>query len=557
MKKIFIYLFIIFHFLPGSPALFAQESIFTGFKSDMEKADAYYRSQAYPDAIRLYERLIDKNKGNSTIYLKLANALYMNREMTSAVSEYNLYEQKDGIFNQNEIIRYASALQATGDYDNAVKWFQKYLDLKPNDREILKRIWQLQNIEYLYEDSIHYTIHPISINTQHDELCPAIYKHSLVFISNREEVNAIQRIDATKNKPFYRWHSSNITKDSIQGEVTREYEDPKPFGTSIHAKYHKGSISFFPGGDSMVYVRTSFDPDNSGESNSQIFFARKEGKHWKELAAFPYNSLDYSVNHPALTENGNKLYFSSDMPGGFGGMDIYISDYINGQWSEPVNMGAEINTSQNENYPVIQNNKLYFSSDGHPGLGGFDIFIANDTEKGIDIHNMGYPANTNYDDFGLVLDKTGSFGYLVSNRNQEINNDNIFEIYINKPSYPLLVSGSIRYRNTNLKDSTAQLNPLVFAELELIDFSEDAIVEETSSDAEGDFTIEIPYEGQFKLRVTEKSFGVAVVSMEIPRNPEDFLNYEIVIVKELFKTDKEKGNNYITKPEEGISFQDQ
>jgi len=557
MKKVFLYIIIILHFLPACPALLAQESIFTGFKKDMGKAEALYNAQAYPDAIQIYTRLVDQNKGNARVHLMLANAQYMLRNMAMAVSEYDLFEQEGGIFDETEIFRYASALQAIGNYDDAIIWFQKYLDVKPNDREIRKRIWQLHNIEYLYEDSIYYTINPLSINTQNDELCPAIYENSLVYISNVEEVQAVQHIDAAKNKPFYNWYFSNISKDTIREEITLEYADPKPFGASIQARYHKGSISFFPNGDSMVYVRTSFDPNNSGESNSQIFFARKEGRQWKELASFPHNSIDYSLNHPALAENGKKLYFTSDMPGGYGEFDIYSSEFINGQWSDPVNLGPEINTSKNDKYPTIHNNKLYFSSDGHPGLGGVDIFIANNTEKGINIHNIGFPINTNYDDFGLVLDKTGSFGYLVSNRYQEISNDNIFEIFINKPSYPLLVSGRIRYKNTNLKDSTVQLNRLVFAKLELIDILNDAIVEETRSDAKGNFTIQIPYEGQFKLKVTEKSFGVAVVSMEIPRNPADYLNHDIIIVKDLFKIDVNKENNYKKEPGEGISYLDE
>ncbi|MCK5700644.1 MAG: PD40 domain-containing protein, partial [Cyclobacteriaceae bacterium] len=400
-----------------------------------------------------------------------------------------------------------------------------------------KRIWQLQNVKYLYEDSIIYILKSISINSLNDEFAPAIYKNSLVFASNTSKVKVIGRIDATNDKAFYNWYISNRTIDTTDRNVIIEYSKAEKFGKDIRAKYHKGSISFYPAGDTMVFAKTCYHHNDSKKYTTGIFFAKKENEQWTEFAIFPFNSLDYSINHPAISEDGKTIYFVSDMPGGKGGTDIYSSNFIKGKWTSPQNLGAEINTSQNDSHPFIKKNTLYFSSDGHPGFGGLDIFSVNLKDRPIEVLNFGFPINTHYDDFDLILDKTGIFGYLVSNRNNEDNtNDDIFEVYINKQSFPLIVNGKIKYKSSNIIDSTSEMVLLSNAKLELIDKSQNSIVYVTHTNAVGNFSIEIPYDSQFLLKVTQENFGVAIVSMEIPKNNLDHSNHEIVIVKDLFKS---------------------
>ncbi|MCK5372417.1 MAG: PD40 domain-containing protein, partial [Cyclobacteriaceae bacterium] len=370
-----------------------------------------------------------------------------------------------------------------------------------------------------------------------DEFTPAIYKNSLVFASNNSKVKVIGRIDATNDKAFYNWYISNRTIDTTDRNVIIEYSKAEKFGKDIKAKYHKGSISFYPAGDTMVFAKTCYHHNDSKKYTTGIFFAKKENEQWAEFAIFPFNSLDYSINHPAISEDGKTIYFVSDMPGGKGGTDIYSSNFIKGKWTSPQNLGAEINTSQNDSHPFIKKNTLYFSSDGHPGFGGLDIFSVNLKDRPIEVLNFGFPINTHYDDFDLILDTTGIFGYLVSNRNNEDNtNDDIFEVYINKQSFPLIVNGKIKYKSSNIIDSTSEMVLLSNAKLELIDKSQNSIVYVTHTNAMGYFSIEIPYDSQFLLKVTQENFGVAIVSMEIPKNNLDHSNHEIVIVKDLFKS---------------------
>lgn len=537
MKKLFLHIIFVGLLMFFHTSLIAQESIFTGLYGNLKKADDLYQKQAYSEAIILYKRLVDKNEEDVSLILKIANAYYLSNEMNMTVQWYERYHATGGALNKTEMLRYANSLQTTGNYDKSINWMQKYLSQVPDDFEIPKRIWQLQNIKFLYEDSIYYNVKPLTINTLNDEFAPVIYKNSIIFVSNDVKVSIIARKDASTDKPFFNWYISNSIKDTINTSMIIDYSEKKIFARDIKAKYNKGAISFYPGGDTMVFARTGYRHNNSQEHTTQLFFARKQGKRWLEYATFPYNSEDYSVNHPSISEDGKTLYFVSDMPGGKGGTDIYCSNFIKGKWTKAKNLGDGINTKLNESHPFIQNNILYISSDGHPGLGGLDIFRINLNNRPIELHNFGFPVNTHYDDFDLILDKNGAFGYLVSNRNNKVNtNDDIYEVIINTLSFPLIVKGEIKYKNNNLIDSASEMIILSNAKLELIDKYPERVEFVTNTDAEGNFTLEIPYESQFLLRVFHENFGVAIVSMEIPGNNVDYSNYEIVIIKELFKS---------------------
>lgn len=535
--------------------LFAQESIFNGFRSDFKKANDFFENGAYHDAASLYTLLINHKKGDNTLHMKIGNSYFMVNKMDLAVSAYTKYEEGGGEFNKNEKLQYADALQAIGEYEMAIQWFQKYLHENSEDEEISLRIWQLQNIQYLYEDSIFYTIKRLPVNSKNDEICPTLFGNSVVFASNRETAQAFSRIDAN-NKPFFRWYISAFsTTDDIE---IMEYTNEKSFGSNINTKYHNGAIFFYESGDSIVFVRTAKTLSKSIMSPTQIFFARKDGNSWIEFDSFPFNSVHYNVNHPALSEDGKTLFFSSDMPGGNGGMDLYKTELVNGQWTNLQNMGDRINTRRDDKYPFIRNQTLYFSSNGHPGFGGSDIFEVNLNDNLMEVVNPGYPLNSKADDFGLVLNKTEKFGYMVSNRNQENANDDIFEVFLSKPTYPLTISGKIKYKIVDVNDSaSSEMQKLDFAKLELIDKLKKSKVHETESNADGSFTIQIPYEGQFILGVNKKDFGEAIVSMNIPRNPKYYLNHDIVIVKDMFGALSEAESHISTIKQENPSIYDQ
>ena len=150
------------------------------------------------------------------------------------------------------------------------------------------------------------------------------------------------------------------------------------------------------------------------------------------IEAVPFNDREYSVGHAALTADGQTLYFASDKPGGYGGVDIYksVRDQ-SGNWAAPTNLGPSINTSGDEMFPFVSNDgTLYFSSNGHLGLGGLDVFSATavSTKEGWSApENLGFPINTNSDDFGYIIDKENKNGYFVSNRAGGKGDDDIYK----------------------------------------------------------------------------------------------------------------------------------
>ena len=148
----------------------------------------------------------------------------------------------------------------------------------------------------------------------------------------------------------------------------------------------------------------------------------RKRSEWIEsgITLFRYNSQEYSLSHPSISTDGQTLYFVSDMPGGFGGQDLYKCLWSKTGWSRPQNLGDKINTTGNETAPFIHNNQaLYFASDGHAGFGGLDVFkILMVNKKVVEIQNIGYPVNTPFDDFGLILNQEGTHGYFASNRIQ-------------------------------------------------------------------------------------------------------------------------------------------
>ena len=225
------------------------------------------------------------------------------------------------------------------------------------------------------------------------------------------------------------------------------------------------------------------------------------------------------------------------MKGGFGGSDIYRCEFRNGSWTQPVNLGRQINTSYDEISPFLQaGNTLYFSSNGHAGLGGLDIFkIQQNDSKWGEVVNLGYPINTCADEFGVIVDSMSTHGYFSSNRKNTGFNDDLYEFDMDLQQYPLTIAGLVHAKENNFTDST-QLLPFAHARLLLIDNIRNVTIYETSTDEKGNFSIVVPHFSKYRISLIGVDGHEHVVSLEIPKNRKMNSKHEIVIVKDFFQS---------------------
>jgi len=512
----------------------AQETVFTMMRSDDAKADAFYAAHDYRHAVNLYEGIATRS--DAVHYaLVIARCYYHLHQPRDAAHWFEKFLAANKSLPADDVFLFAETLGTLKQYDRAIQFYTQYQSLK-GDEVTQKKIWRLKNKEYLYEDSIHYTVKKLTSNSQASDFAPAVFGDGLIFLSNRERVTLVQNTGAG-SQPFFRWYATRHQVDSLNLANATVYDNPVLFGKSLGVRFQHGPVAFYDSLRRMAYVASG--PPSSRDRNKrtlQLFFAECEGTEWKTKGAFVYNSTDYSIHAVAVSEDGKTLYFASDMPGGVGGQDLYVSTFHNGQWGKPTNLGEPVNTVGDESYPALSGTTLYFTSNGHAGLGGLDVFSARrETEGFSEAQNLGYPINTNFDDFALSLNADGSKGYFSSNRQQD--NDDVYEVTIDLQSYPYTITGVLKYKEESWRD-TDELKAWPHAQLFLIDNLKGTVVQTVTCDAAGGFTLTIPYFSQYRIKVRDDHQSEeAFVSLDLSRTRTGGNAYEIVVVKDTFKKD--------------------
>ncbi len=332
---------------------------------------------------------------------------------------------------------YGMMLQRNGKCDLAKEWYQQYVDLTPDDQrgQLLLRACDYED-ELMTKSDGTYEVKEVDFNSHSDDFSPQFYKGGLVFSSERDTNPIIRRTHTWTGNPFLELYYVDMRETGHEdGCGNYVFGRPEKFSNEINSKYHDAGVAFSRNGEEIFFTRNNFLDGKKGFDDDdimrlKIYYARGEGEgEWGELQSLPFNSNEYSVAHPALSPDGSKLYFTSDMPGGFGGMDLYVSEKENGRWGPPLNLGPEVNTEGHEIFPYASmDGKLYFASDGHIGLGGLDIYFSSQDESGNwkSPENMGYPINTLSDDFGVIFNEEGTCGFFSSDREGGIGKDDIY-----------------------------------------------------------------------------------------------------------------------------------
>jgi outer membrane protein OmpA-like peptidoglycan-associated protein len=457
-------------------------------------ADKSFDEFAYVDAIGLYEYAYQRDTTDNYVVRRLADA---NRNVgnTEEVERWLKKLMDRRAETPEDIFNYSQSLKSNGKYLLAEQWLKEYSELRPEDGRVNIQVSLLEYIQFLMRDSTNFEMKNVSVNTHGSEMGPAFYKDMFVFSSTSI---------GSKSTASYKWNELpflNMYSAKIN-ETTGDLSSPQPFAPKLKTSYHDGPVSFDQEKDIIYFTRNSFvkgktSKSNEGIVNLKIFEGKLEDGDWKMTGSFRYNSNEYSVGHPSVTKDGSVLYFASDMPGGYGKSDIYFSVFSSGQWSKPFNVGPKINTEGNEFFPFISGDGvLYFSSDGHGGLGALDIYFSV-PERGVfnSIENLGYPVNSSKDDFGFALDSTGMKGYVSSNRLGGKGNDDLYFLKILR--VPVIIRGVIRDRDT--KDI------LTDATVNVID-EDGKIIQTTITRTDGQFEFEVNKGQQYILNVTKEFY---------------------------------------------------
>lgn len=474
----------------------------------LRKANEAFENYSYLESIERYESL---KKKDTEVYRNLAVAYQNTQNYSKAAENLKLVVEGSNATNQ-DFWNYAELLKYNGNYSEAKTWLTKFYEADTTNSSAKKIIEQLPLFDELVADTSNHKLSNLSINTPAQEFGPSYFGNQVVFAANAPTNAVIDRTWNWNELPFLDVYIANT-------QVGGDLNSKKNFDKKLNNKYHEGPASFNEKLDYMVFTRNNYEGnDADGVVKLQLFFSEFKNGKWSKEVPFEYNSSDYSVGHGALSADGNTLYFASDMPGGFGGTDLYKSTKNEkGEWSQPVNLGLAINTEGNELFPFIHsNNYLIFASNGHLGLGGLDNYIVKVYEDTFGIvQNMKQPLNSDHDDFGAILSFDTNSGYVSSNRDGGKGNDDIYYFEVLKP-YILdySIEGTVVSNEGEVLDSAVVK----------IYNSKNELVAELIADSLGNYKFE-PMPGEEYTIVASKD-GFTPAEQTLSISP-DRLNYEV------------------------------
>lgn len=398
------------------------------------RANGYYNGFIYVKAIQEYKKALkisELDKDYPT--LKIADSYRLINDNAHSLHWYKKVEGTN-IMTKQDLANYAQVLILSGEYNKA----KQIADSLGTSIDRLDKADQVNKIKI---DTAAYFMENLVVNSDRADFSPAYYKDGIVFVSSRE----IEKL-FPQNK--YYWDESYYLDlyYTQNADSTEDYFSS--FSKRINTIYHEGPTVFFGDDKRMIFTRNNFNQgrrklSDDGINHLKLFYSEltDEDEKWSKPVELPFNSDHYSVGHPTITSDEKRLYFASDMPGTLGKADIFYSDFIGDSiWTEPKNMGLKINTPAEEMFPFIyQDTLLYFASKGHLGLGGLDLYRINLKDKSANPENMGQPLNSDYDDFGLIME--GNAGYFSSNRPGGKGNDDIYRFIYTEiiPSYIVVV----------------------------------------------------------------------------------------------------------------------
>lgn len=487
----------------------------SGFSQEnaVKKGDKKYEKYAYIDAIKTYERVAEKGYKSAEMLQKLGNSYYFNADLTNAAKWYGeLFSITEDV-DAEYFYRYSQSLKSIGEYEKADKMLDKFNQKSGVDSRAKLYANQKNYLDQIKKNSGRYKLENAGINTEYSDYGSAFYGEKVVFASARDTGNFSKKKHTWTNQYFTNMYVSDLSADGALSA-------PQKFAKSINTKFHESTPTFSKDGKTMYFTRNNYLEGKKGKSTDKITFlktyrATLEGDKWTNVIELPFNNNDYSVAHPALSPDGKTLYFASDMPGTLGSSDLFkVEIKADGSFGTPVNLGSKINTPGRETFPFISDdNVIYFASDGHPGLGGLDVFATKiEGDNFSEIQNIGDPANTKQDDFGFLINSKNKIGFISSNREGGNGNDDIYKFIETKPlvfTCKQLLFGIVTDEETGAI--------LANAKVTLFDEKFNKL-KEITSDASGNYTFEeVECDRNYYVRGEKPEYAIKEQKIFIPK----------------------------------------
>ena len=497
----------------------------------IKKGNKEYDRYAFINSREYYLELAAKDSVPKELLERLGDSYYFNADYINAAKWYQRlvvdYKQPKPEY----LYRYALSVKTTGNYHVSDSLMNAFYIVKGDDYRARLFDKQRNYLKEIEQQSDRFSIKLSNFNSPVSDFAPTFYGDSLVFSSNRDKVSLEKNIHLWNNQAFLDLYMiPHLKNDGYKVFV-------KKFDKTINTKYHESTAVFTKDLKTVYFTRNNYfnneyKKDSQGVNLLKLFRANMKNGSW-EITELPFNSNEYSVAHPALSSDEKTLYFSSDMPGGFGQADMYKVEIMGEQYGEPENLGSVINTEGRETFPFIsKDNKLYFASDGHVGLGGLDLFVTEITtdEKPGEPYNLGSPANSKYDDITLIIDSDTRKGYFSSNRDAEPYNDDIYELIQTRD----IISKCIQFVKGIVKDLKTG-EPIPTAAISLYD-TENKLVSTTTSSNNGTFSFdnELICQKNYSLRIEKATYLPKEEVITLSKQPEGVINVEIPLEKETF-----------------------
>lgn len=481
-------------------------------KVQVKKADKQYEKFAYVDAIATYEKVMKKGYKTPEMLQKVADSYYFNSQFIEAGMWYaELFNLQPEATNPEYYYRYAQCLKSKEDYATADEYLEKFYTTKGDDfrAELYKS--SENYMEDIQRNSGRFAIQSATaLNSEYSDYGTTVYNGKVIFASTRKSSVFTSTTQKWNNQPFSILYASTISS-------TGNLEEPESFSSKLDSKFNEATPVFTKDGKTIYFTRNNYlkkkGKSSDGSINLKIYKATLIDGKWDNIIALPFNSDQYNVAHPALSPDEKTLYFVSDMPGSIGGADIWkVSISKNGTFGKPENLGTGINTEGKETFPFISTeNELYFASDGHPGLGGLDIFVSKITDKGFsEPENIGKPINSSMDDFGFYIDANRN-GFFSSNREEGQGFDDIYQF----TEYKKLVCEQLLTGIITDIDTGETLEGII---VELYDANNQRIAE-TTTDSQGKYLFDTPIACDmiYRVRASQENYSTDEGTVKIPK----------------------------------------